>query len=57
LQRLIFALDSFRQFTDELQPHFAYGKLTHAEYANAHVMHVLNHFEELDKIQNDVISH
>jgi hypothetical protein len=47
LTRLVLALQTFSRFTGELQPHFAYGELSHAEYAGAHVMHVYNHFEEL----------
>jgi hypothetical protein len=47
LSRLIRALTAFDTFNGELQPHFAYGELSHAEYTGAHIMHVYNHFEEL----------
>jgi hypothetical protein len=47
LSRLVDAITAFNSFAGELQPHFAYGKLSHAEYSSAHVMHVYNHFEEL----------
>lgn len=43
LQRLRAAFERFAAYTGELQPHFAYGALTHAEYAEAHVMHLYNH--------------
>ena len=29
--------------TGELKPHFAYGALSHEEYAAAHVLHLYNH--------------
>ena len=47
LSRLVSAIKAFDSFRGKLQPHFAYGELSHAEYACAHVMHVYNHFEEL----------
>jgi hypothetical protein len=43
LQRLQAALVRFAAHTGKLQPHFAYGALTHAEYAQAHVLHLYNH--------------
>ena len=46
LTRLIDAIKAFDSFSGELKPHFAYGVLSHSEYAAAHVMHVHNHFEE-----------
>jgi hypothetical protein len=47
LTRLLRALQDFNTFDGALQPHFAYGELSHRDYADAHAMHVLNHFEEL----------
>ena len=47
LTRLLQALQDFTVFDGELQAHFAYGELSHQDYADAHVMHVLNHFEAL----------
>jgi hypothetical protein len=47
LLRLLSALNAFEGFTGELMPHFAYGKLSHAEYSLAHVMHIYNHLEEI----------
>ncbi|HEY1026851.1 MAG TPA: DUF1569 domain-containing protein [Pseudomonas sp.] len=43
LQRLQAAFERFARHQGELQPHFAYGELDHAEYAEAHVMHLYNH--------------
>lgn len=46
LERLIAALQSFHDFTGELRPHFAYGVLSKAEYAAAHLMHIRDHQRE-----------
>ncbi len=46
--RLRAAILRFQQHKGVLQPHFAYGKLSHTDYALAHTMHVANH---QDKIQ------
>ncbi len=43
LQRLQAAFSRFASHTGALQPHFAYGVLTHDEYAQAHVLHLYNH--------------
>jgi hypothetical protein len=43
LQRLQRAFDAFAGHRGELRPHFAYGELSHAEYAQAHVLHLYNH--------------
>ncbi|MBF7729627.1 DUF1569 domain-containing protein [Pseudomonas sp. N040] len=45
LQRLQLSLQRFATFGGPLQPHFAYGELSHAEYALAHVLHLYNHLE------------
>lgn len=37
------SVDTFTQFTGPLQPHFAYGALTKAQYEKAHAMHIANH--------------
>jgi hypothetical protein len=47
LTRLLAALDAFAAHTGALQPHFAFGALSHAEFASAHVLHVENHLLEL----------
>ena len=43
LQRLQQAFADFAAYQGELQSHFAYGALSHAEYAQAHVLHLYNH--------------
>lgn len=43
LQRLQQAFADFSVYQGELQPHFAYGVLSHADYALAHVLHLYNH--------------
>lgn len=47
LNRLQQAFSDFSAYSGELQPHFAYGALTHADYADAHVMHLYNHMSLL----------
>ncbi len=43
LERLHAAVLAFRQWTEVLQPHFAYGELSKKEYELAHAMHLANH--------------
>ena len=45
--RLRDALGRFAAQKRGLQPHFAYGELTHAQYARAHLMHLANHWSEV----------
>ncbi len=47
LTRLQQAFSDFSAYQGELQPHFAYGALSHADYAEAHVMHLYNHMSLL----------
>ena len=47
LARLQQAFSDFNAYQGELQPHFAYGVLSHADYAEAHVMHLYNHMSLL----------
>mgnify|MGYP006102335413 CR=1 FL=1 len=47
LEHLKKSLLDFEQFDGTLQPHFAYGELTKAEYEAAHVMHIYNHWQEI----------
>ena len=47
LQRLQAAFARFASHNGALQPHFAYGALSHAEYAQAHVLHLYNHLSRL----------
>ncbi len=48
LAQLISSLQSFIAFKGQLQPHFAYGELSHADYALAHQLHIRNHLNEFD---------
>jgi hypothetical protein len=43
LQRLRQAFADFAAYQGALQPHFAYGALSHGDYARAHVLHLYNH--------------
>ena len=47
-QRLHHACLQFLQWRGPLQPHFAYGALSHAEYEQAHAMHLANHMAAFD---------
>ena len=44
LTRLQNAAQAFRGHVGPLQPHFAYGALSKAEYEQTHAMHLANHF-------------
>ncbi|MCG8670289.1 MAG: DUF1569 domain-containing protein [Pseudomonadales bacterium] len=46
LERFKKSLIDFKNYKGELQPHFAYGPLSKAEYELAHAMHFQNHLEE-----------
>ncbi len=50
LRALIAALHTFDAHTGTLAPHFAFGALSKEEYAQAHVMHVYNHLEEITQV-------
>ncbi len=50
LQRLQTAFKRFASHTGALQPHFAYGQLSHAEYAQAHVLHLYNHLSLINPV-------
>jgi len=45
--RLREAIARFNGYNGMLKPHFAYGPLTKAEYAQAHAMHIANHRDEI----------
>lgn len=47
IDRLIAALQRFEAHRGELKPHFAYGALTRAQYAAAHVLHIEDHLAEI----------
>ncbi len=38
----------FQADTGPLQPHFAYGPLSRADYALAHALHIANHQDEIE---------
>ncbi len=38
------AIIAFENYGKELKPHFAYGKLSKAKFADAHCMHLADHF-------------
>jgi Protein of unknown function (DUF1569) len=43
------ALRRFEAYTGALAPHFAYGELDKAEYTRAHLMHLANHWLEVER--------
>jgi hypothetical protein len=45
--RLHAAIVRFQNYQGALQPHFAYGALSHADYALAHTMHFANHQDKM----------
>jgi len=45
--RLREAIARFNGYNGMLKPHFAYGPLSKAEYAQAHAMHIANHRDEI----------
>lgn len=47
LKRLKQSLINFDNYKGTLQPHFAYGELSKQKYSYAHIMHMNNHFQEL----------
>ncbi|MDC0709076.1 DUF1569 domain-containing protein [Stigmatella sp. ncwal1] len=47
LAELVSELEKFMAWQGELAPHFAYGKLSKAQYDSAHCLHVKNHLSEV----------
>ena len=47
IDMVIAALQKFENHTGEIKPHFAYGSLSKAEFAKAHVMHIENHLKAI----------
>ena len=45
--RLRAAVSNFQNYNGVLKPHFAYGALSHADYALAHTMHIANHQDQI----------
>ncbi len=48
LQCLVAAIDTFLSHLGPWPEHLAYGRMDQANYAEAHRLHILNHFEEID---------
>jgi hypothetical protein len=48
LARLRQSVEDFERTREPLQPHFAYGSLSKADYELAHAMHLANHFSVID---------
>lgn len=48
--RLRAAVTRFQGHTGALQPHFAYGALSRADFALAHAFHVANHQDEIEVV-------
>lgn len=48
IAQLMTSLKRFHHYEGPLADHFAYGPLSKQEYSLAHVMHVRNHFEQID---------
>lgn len=48
LARLVAAIDAFLRHPGPWPEHLAYGRMDQAAYAEAHRLHILNHFEQID---------
>lgn len=51
IARLQIALSDFEAHNGPLAPHFAYGALDKPQYTRAHLMHLANHWQELQPLQ------
>ena len=49
IARALAALRRFEAHTGALAPHFAYGELDKAQYTRAHLMHLANHWSEVER--------
>jgi hypothetical protein len=47
LKRLKQSLIDFENYSGELKSHFAFGQLSKEKYSYAHILHINNHFQEL----------
>lgn len=45
--RLRSAVIKFQNYTGAMKPHFAYGALSHADFAVAHTLHIANHQDKI----------
>jgi Protein of unknown function (DUF1569) len=49
IARALAALRRFEAYSGALAPHFAYGELDKAQYTRAHLMHLANHWTEVER--------
>jgi hypothetical protein len=49
VERVTQSLHRFERHAGPLAPHFAYGELTKVQYARAHLMHLANHWDLVEK--------
>jgi len=47
LDHLRASVQRFQAYTGPLKPHFAYGALSHADFALAHTLHIANHQDDI----------
>ncbi|MFZ6735252.1 DUF1569 domain-containing protein [Undibacterium sp. Ji42W] len=52
IDMLIAALQKYENHAGDIKPHFAYGSLSKAEFAQAHVMHIENHLKLIKSTQS-----
>ena len=50
VQRLLDAMQAFSAHRGPLKPHFAYGALTREQYQRAHLMHLANHWTQVQAL-------
>lgn len=50
VQRLLDAMQAFSAHRGPLKPHFAYGELDRAAYQRAHLMHLANHWTQVQAL-------
>ncbi len=50
IARALAALRRFEAHSGSLAPHFAYGALDKAQYTRAHLMHLANHWTEVERV-------
>jgi Protein of unknown function (DUF1569) len=50
IARALAALRRFEAHSGALAPHFAYGELDKAQYTRAHLMHLANHWTEVERV-------
>jgi hypothetical protein len=50
VQRLLDAMQAFSAHRGALKPHFAYGELTREQYQRAHLMHLADHWRQIQPL-------